>query len=267
MHQKRLAVLKKMNLHPGFTATKAGLVISLEQPGLAASSGGYIKCKCHGIGVIEAKCCWSHRNEKISDIIDSRNDFYLLHNTKDPEYYFTLKTNHPYYYQVQQQMMVTNSYFCIFMVYTDVDLGKAMISRDEVVCHEIKEKTSLFFSTVLLPQMVAEWFVNTDYVPSVTNAVQVLDDDCVDVAEEHQVEILSHCNSAPSTESNFQPSTSNNSSLYTCCTEVHENGAVVTCSNVDCLVGTYHKLCVKPPRKRFGPTWVCTSCSTLLKKW
>ncbi|EFX67248.1 hypothetical protein DAPPUDRAFT_115583 [Daphnia pulex] len=103
--------------------------------------------------------------------------------------------------------------------------------------------------------LVAEWFVNTDYVPPVINTVKELDDDCVDVVEEHQVEILSHCNSAPSTDSNSQPSTSNNSSLYTCCTEVHENGAVVTCSNVDCLVGTYHKLCVKSPRKRFGPTW------------
>jgi hypothetical protein len=78
-----------MNLHPGFTTTKAGFVVSLEQPSLAASPDGYIKCKCHGIGVIEVKCCWSHRNEKMSDIIDSRNDFYLLHNTKDQEYYFT----------------------------------------------------------------------------------------------------------------------------------------------------------------------------------
>lgn len=159
--------MKKNNLHPGFRTSKSGLVLSVEQPGLAASPNGFFECECHGRGVIEAKCCWSHRNEKILDVIQSRNDFYLLPNTEFPEYSFVLRTTHPYYYQVQQQMLVPNSSYCLFMVYTDVEIAISLVTRDEVVCLEIKEKRQKFFAEVLLPKMVAEWFVKTDYIPAI----------------------------------------------------------------------------------------------------
>jgi hypothetical protein len=157
-----------MNLHPGFTTTKAGLVVSLEQPSLAASPDGYIKCKCHGIGVIEVKC-----------------------------------------YRNATEMKKCQTSLTLAMIFTCFITLKI---RNTILLSKLIIRTTTRYNS--------KW-----WSPG-------------------------YCNYAPSIESNSQPFISNNSSLYTCCTEVHENGAVVTCSNVDCLVGTYHKLCVKPPRKR-----------------
>lgn len=172
-------------------------------------------------------------------------------------------------------MLVTESSFFKFMVYTEVDIAVSMVLPDAVVCLEIKEKTSKFFSTVLLPQMVAEWFVKIDYVPVISNSVEVnVNNDGIVIGEEMQAENL--CNgsttkstdviSATATNGNSAGSNSSHQTYYTCCTGVSDKGTVITCSNIDCLMGTYHKSCVKPARKRFGPTWMCKSCADILKK-
>ena len=64
-------------------------------------------------------------------------------------------------------MLVPNSSYCLFVVYTDVEIAISLVTRDEVVCLEIKEKRQKFFAEVLLPKMVAEWFVKTDYIPAI----------------------------------------------------------------------------------------------------
>jgi hypothetical protein len=54
-------MLAKRNLHQQFNVTKCGLIISSEFPEIAASPDALFHCKCHGMGVIEAKCSWKHR--------------------------------------------------------------------------------------------------------------------------------------------------------------------------------------------------------------
>ena len=54
-----------------------------------------MKCDCCNQGLLEIKCCYKHRDQKIEDIID--NTFYLDHDLK-------LKKSHHYYTQIQFQM-------------------------------------------------------------------------------------------------------------------------------------------------------------------
>ena len=95
---KGLTLLKKANLHPGFTFGKAGFVIYLKQAGLAATPDGYFTCNCHGRGVIEAKYVFSHQNEHLADVAQKKRDFFLKYDSDSSEFSFRSK-QHPYSYQ------------------------------------------------------------------------------------------------------------------------------------------------------------------------
>lgn len=74
-------------------------------------------------------------------------------------------------------MLVIDSCFCLFLVHTDVDIAVSFVTPDPEVCQEIKNKSTLFFSNVLLPQMFAEWFVKTKFQPIINNQVEILEND------------------------------------------------------------------------------------------
>lgn len=242
----------------------------------------------HGRGVVEGKCVWSHRSKKLSEVALSCKDFYLTYNPEALDYKFALKQTHPYYYQVQAQMMVTGTTFCLFMVYTDVDIAVAFVSPDPEVAEEIRVKSAKFFSRVLLPQMLAEWFVKTNYQPTIINPVEILEDGELNEYEPDERpqppgpdstnEGLSSAvvtlvdpplASLPNTRSiDGIPSASTNrpTTMYSCCPDGTGTGPTVVCSNIDCLIGVYHKSCLNPPRKRFGKTWKCKPCADLANK-
>jgi hypothetical protein len=51
------------------------------------------------------------------------------------------KKKHPYYFQVQHQMMVTNRNFCIFMAFIESDVAVILVPIDAKVVEVIKSKT------------------------------------------------------------------------------------------------------------------------------
>ena len=95
--------------HTNLKVSETGLSISTEMPYLAASPDGFVSCDCHGIGVLEIKCPYKHRESSVADMVqDSSSPF-----SSD----FGFKKDHPYYAQVQLQMFVTGSTFCDFLVW------------------------------------------------------------------------------------------------------------------------------------------------------
>ncbi len=85
------------NRHPGFQIFESGLVISLENPFLAASPDRIIRCECHGYIVVEVKCPYTHRDSTITGALESDKQF-CLKLSEDGS--LQLKRNHPYFYQV-----------------------------------------------------------------------------------------------------------------------------------------------------------------------
>ncbi|KAG8175942.1 hypothetical protein JTE90_026926 [Oedothorax gibbosus] len=86
--------------HADLKITRSGLYVSLDKPYLGASPDGFANCSCCPPAVLEIKCPYSIRNNRIGDSCGKSN-FFLDENKK-------LKRNHNYYYQVQGLMHITD---------------------------------------------------------------------------------------------------------------------------------------------------------------
>lgn len=245
--------MAKEKLHPGFKITKCGLIISPEYLGMGASPDGRFDCECHGIGVLEVKCSWKYRDSlKLSEVAESNSDFFLSFNPDSKV--FSLKNNHPYYYQIQQQMIVTGSLFGVLLVYIECDIAIVYIPIDEITCSEIKSKISSYMYKVMLPQLICENFVKSEWervniCSGVSLEVVIQSESCVVDSEVQRSAETSHSN------------------YLLCCQNLSKDREeTVVCANIDCIIGTFHKSCIIPPRKRFGPNWNCRTCACDAKK-
>ena len=96
--------------HKDFKVTKCGGFIDQTLPWLHADF--LCTCSCCGDGCGEVKCPYSIQNWDFES--------YLLKKSSCLEKVdgiFKLKRNHDYFYQVQQQLSVTGSKYCDFVVY------------------------------------------------------------------------------------------------------------------------------------------------------
>ena len=89
---------------------------------------------CHGRGLLEIKCPSNHK--------ESLELWYTDPNC--PVLSGNMKTNHPCYYQVQHQMLVTNLIYCDFYVWsngkTDNDKLLVRIEKDTALCETMIAK-------------------------------------------------------------------------------------------------------------------------------
>lgn len=223
---------------------------------MAASPDGLFYCKCHGDGVVEVKCSWKHRDElSLSEVATSNKDFYLSFHPESGE--FSLKRNHPYYYQVQHQMLVTDRKFAIFMSFIENDVAVLYVPVDLVVCEEIKNKCNDYMEKVMLPQLLAEYFIK----PNVEKKKVTL------IAEPeinpNNTKVCDHDYAAP-----LPPIPVPSQSFYKICcqNEAKSIEEVVTCSVPECFIKTYHKSCAQPQRQRYTARWKCKTCDSNLRK-
>ena len=126
-----------------------GLHIHKEYVWLGCSPDDIIE-DLEGKGLIEIKCVAAkdYRNSTVSEIADKKKNFYLK------EKKITLFENHQYYFQIQGQLEITESYFCDFVVYTAKDLFIQRIYRDKIFWKEkVFRKLEEFFFLVYLPEL------------------------------------------------------------------------------------------------------------------
>ena len=71
-----------------------------------------------------------------------------------------MKTNDPYYYQVQHQMLVTNLNYCDFHVWsngkTDNDKLLVRIEKDTALCETMMAKHAEVFDKVIIPEFLTQ---------------------------------------------------------------------------------------------------------------
>ena len=124
------------------------MFVSKEFPFLGASPDGLVHCTCHGRGLLEIKCPSNHK--------ESLELWYTDPNC--PVLSENMKTNHPYYYQVQHQMLVTNLNYCDFYVWsngkTDNDQFLVRIEKDTAFCETMMAKHAEVFDKVILPELL-----------------------------------------------------------------------------------------------------------------
>ena len=98
--------------HSNVKVEDCGLFLSEEYPRLGASPDDFVPCDCCGHGCMEIKCPYYMKDENI------REGKCL----KKVDGVLKLKTNNPYFYQVQTQMLFSSMDYCEFIVWTDQEL-------------------------------------------------------------------------------------------------------------------------------------------------
>ena len=94
--------------HSNFTIRESGLVINPKWSYISASPDRIVGCSCCGKRCLEIKCPYSDKDNHITYIAGQKNSY--LYYQEDGTVF--LKSNHPYFYQVQTQMLVTGLQFC-----------------------------------------------------------------------------------------------------------------------------------------------------------
>ncbi len=92
-----------------------GMCLDVDNPLISASPDGLVNCKCCGLGLIEIKCMYKHRNENVLEIpsLDASVPF-VTHKGQ-----IFLKKNSKWYDQIIVQLGVTRRDYCDLVVYSE----------------------------------------------------------------------------------------------------------------------------------------------------
>ncbi len=104
--------------HQDFSVSSCGLVVRPSEPHLGSSPDDMVRCTCCGKGLVEIKCPYKYRDGLQGSAEDRQ--FCL-------DKYFNLKNSHPYYYQTQLHVFVSDVSYCDFVLWT----------RNEVIVQRI----------------------------------------------------------------------------------------------------------------------------------
>ena len=105
--------LAAMQKHDSLKITPVGLSLHHHKACFGASPDSMVECICCGKGVLEVKC--PYRLRESLNKVESLNNFCLTSNCEGT---LVLKREHPYFYQCQMQMAVTNTKYCDFVVWS-----------------------------------------------------------------------------------------------------------------------------------------------------
>ena len=149
---------------------------------------------CCGVGNLEIKCPFSHRDKNIQQYVNQRNSC-LAQSTDTVDVDYILKQNHHYYTQVQHQMYVTGALYTDFVVYLPKESAVVRVKRDDCFANISIPQLKQFFYDFIVPEMFTKTIYNKrvcqDTLDSIINkVVQVADQEKVQ-HELNQLTILS----------------------------------------------------------------------------
>ena len=115
---------KALKLKLGKEITPCGLFIHSEIPYLGASPDALID----NDGIVEIKCPFSAKDVSVDYAIEHNINVRRIFDRKNKD---SMSKTHPYYFQVLGQLIVTNRSYCIFSLWTTVDLKYIKVLRDD----------------------------------------------------------------------------------------------------------------------------------------
>ena len=135
--------------HRNFEIQLTGLHIDTHFPALGASPDALVSCDCHGMGVLEIKCPEKYMNGLFNWQNDKKFPVGKTHE---------IKRNHPYFYQMQMQMLLTKRSYCDFFVWSkgkeNSDKLIVRVDADISFQQELKAKLINVFEKVILPECI-----------------------------------------------------------------------------------------------------------------
>jgi len=151
-------------LHSNFNCSASGLLISEKHPFFGATADGVVNCSCCGVGTLEIKCPFKHKNISVQEAASSDKGFCLTTDMK-------LKTSHRYFTQIQFQMLVYDLNYSDFVVFTLPESGPSMaiirVSRDNNFIEMMSAKCKDFVQKHVIPELLTSFLKNREEDTSV----------------------------------------------------------------------------------------------------
>jgi hypothetical protein len=128
----------------------SGLCVSEQYSFIGATPDAIVKITGSPLIALEVKTVYDKSGvpRMIKDLVSERKGFYIVKDNGQ----LTLKKNHPYYYQVQSQLLVLDLQLANFVVYAPRvdDLLVLEIQRCERTCQLIIQKAQSFTNRKML---------------------------------------------------------------------------------------------------------------------
>ena len=162
--------------HEGLVVEDSGLVINPKWPHIGASPDGLVNCICCGIGTLEIKCLYCHREDNIESVVQDPKSCLK----RDVDDVVSLDRSHQYYYQVLTQIFVCDVEYGDFCVCTfpngptstpSIHIERVLPNGE--VWEQCVEQATTFFRKCILPEMVAKHFT---LQPVTVSSAQALHD-------------------------------------------------------------------------------------------
>lgn len=137
------------NNHKNLKVQEAGLHVNPSFVYLGASPDGITTCDCHETGLLEIKCPYKYKTGLSKGWRQDKN----CPINEDG----SMKESHQYYFQIQQQMLVTGLNFCDFFVWSfgteENDKFLIRVNKNVEFCQKLLAKIELVFYKVILPEL------------------------------------------------------------------------------------------------------------------
>lgn len=134
----------------------AGFFISKSQPFLGASLDGAVfdpSSPNHPFGFLEIKCSFKHKNVTPQEACHDPTFCCTYSNTAQQ---IMLKRTHPYFAQVQGQMVIGNRPWCDFVIYTTKGVDVHRVQFDEDYWNlTLLTKLTTFYDNCVAPEIVS----------------------------------------------------------------------------------------------------------------
>ena len=143
--------IEKFSSFSGFKIEKSGLWVNKKYIHLGSSPDGLIFNENELAGIVEIKCLKSLRTQTAKQWMDNGIEQYAC--VKRQENTLVLKKSHPYYFQVQLQLLITEAPLCYFVLHSKVgDPYVLRITRDETLQKRIIDGTYRFWFYTFVPE-------------------------------------------------------------------------------------------------------------------
>lgn len=140
--------------HEQLELKPVGLCVHPDYPYFGASPDALVSCSCCGSGCVEVKCPYVLRKKSIEEM--TMNSSFFL---KQSENGISLDKSHTYYFQIQQQMAVTKTFYCDFVVWSPSnELFVERVQFDAEFWHFHSEKSAQFHKKVIMPELLGKYF-------------------------------------------------------------------------------------------------------------
>ena len=147
-----------LETHRDLKVEQCGMIVDKQHPWINATPDFLVSCSCCGNGCGEVKCPYNIENCDLESYVEKKNS--CLENVNGK---VQLKRNHQYFFQVQQQLFITDSQYCDFVVCSFDNNNQTRFFLERIykdISHweSVLPKLTKVWRSCILPEILGRWY-------------------------------------------------------------------------------------------------------------